>query len=398
MQSSSSPSPRLSSPKPSPSSPVLLKAKHPHPPCVPRTRNPRHDDPAAATTAALKTSDLDSTTSHDNNNNDAETSDLTRLINAYAEMDLNRDTDAFYAWVGRKSHHNQGSKPHKKTPKTNTMKRPSSPPPSSLSSLQRGKAKPDSEAAFRAWLASKHRAASIRKQTLLAISTPTPPPNTITTTTSSLSSDSTQKQKQKQARTQLEIKLWHRGKRVRAQRALLDEAKRERIREWEGRQKRHAAKIAFEKWVERKDCEKGKAWAVVHPKKWVTDADNDEDDNDNCPPPRRGATISSARGSETRSLINSKVQTPASPPNVFTDYPRCATLTPEYVHRYRVLVASAGAAQPSPTKPNRPTAAASRHDWQTPPVLTKRGGPWIAAGGYGHVDKAEKKVARAEVA
>ncbi|KAI8591192.1 hypothetical protein BDZ88DRAFT_411661 [Geranomyces variabilis] len=270
----------------------------------------------------------------------------------------------------------------------------------------------DPESAFRAWLASKARAASERKQTLLAISSPTISTDTNTTV---------DEKEKKLARTRLEIKLWHRGKRVCAQRELLDQVKRERMREWEGRKKRQAAKVAFKAWLERKNCEaavaafegagarskgggrgeQGEAWAV-HPREWVTNADAGDEGTGGGIPPRSSSSSLRPSARDDRSaraaLSKPAKPVPASPPNVFTDYPRCATLAPQYVHRYRVLVASAGANTQPPKMVNRPSAAASRHDWQTPPVLTKRGGPWIAAGGYGHVDKAEKKVARAEVA
>ncbi|KAJ3165351.1 hypothetical protein HDU88_004145 [Geranomyces variabilis] len=398
------------SPKTSSHSPTasISNPKHPKPPSLPRTRNPRHDHDCNTTTtpatATLKTSDLDSaTTSHnnsENNNDDLKNPDdhLARLIHAYADLDLNRDNDAFYAWMERKTSQTK-KKPKNPPQNTTTTKTPPSPSSSSAPQQRGTKAlkQNDPESAFRAWLESKARAASVRKQTLLAISSPT-----ISTDTN----PTVDEKEKKLARTQLEIKLWHRGKRVCAQRELLDEVKRERMREWEGRKKRQAAKVAFKAWVERKNCEaaaavegagarstgrgrdvQDEAWAV-HPREWVTDADGGE-----------GRSSSTSRPSARRAAHGYPAKpVPASPPNVFTDYPRCAALAPQYVNRYRVLVASAGANTQPPKTVNRPSAAASRHDWQTPPVLTKRGGPWIAAGGYGHVDKAEKKVARAEVA
>ncbi|KAJ3148112.1 hypothetical protein HDU89_004959 [Geranomyces variabilis] len=299
-----------------------------------------------------------------------------------------------------------------------TQKKPKNPPQNATTSSsaappQRHGTKAlkqnDPESAFRAWLASKARAASARKQTLLEISSPTLSTDTNT---------AVNEKEKKLARTQLEIKLWHRGKRVCAQRELLDEVKRERMREWEGRKKRQAANLAFKAWVARKNCEaaaavegtgarwkgrgrgeQGEAWAV-HPREWVTDADaGDEGTGGGLQPRSSSSRPSASDGRSARAALSNPAKpVPASPPNVFTDYPRCATLAPQYVHRYRVLVASAGANTQPPKTVNRPSAAASRHDWETPPVLTKRGGPWIAAGGYGHVDKAEKKIARAEVA
>ncbi|KAJ3146176.1 hypothetical protein HDU86_000521 [Geranomyces michiganensis] len=364
---------------------------HPQPPALlpPETRNPRHvarlaqavtttatTTTTSTNTAALRTADLDSTASsssstssqhglfqktakhsadidnHDDGDDDNSgdtTRRLRRLIHAYADMDLHSNDDAFQAWVAHKlttTTHGRGDSL-------------SAPPPKPLSLPTTAAKYKDPNAAFRAWKQSKTRAAAVKKQTQLSISDPTSS-TTHNNPRSALSSPE---------RTKLELTLWARGKRVHAQRAQMNAAAKAKQQEWQAGVRARAARKAYRCWVARKDADRLQAAAecstqhqhLHHTREWVNDTADADDKGD-------------------------KVANPASPPSMFRDYPRCASVAPQYLRRYRVQVASAGAETNDPDEKikgrrNHRAAAVAT----TPPVLTKRGGPWIAVGGYGHM-------------
>ncbi|KAI8905311.1 hypothetical protein DFJ77DRAFT_479623 [Powellomyces hirtus] len=346
-----------SSPQKSCATPRLpAKQRSAHPRNLQRTHHHDHASPERP----LRISDLVEPHGVDDEEEDREEEEekdvLAGIIRGYAALDLTRDKDAVRTWAQRKAavaareqqqqSHAAYSDKHNEAGRRNSSPLYHLPDTTSGSAFDAWKARKQHE---RTALATRTRLVGAHQDSLAAAAA------------------AAHKAAAQRTRTQLELCRWRRRKDVDAELQRRRGRHVAEERDKRARERRGEARTAFEQWVQRKTIEEDACalqrereeggW-YPHPQAWVDVGPVDD--------------TSATRVGDRVGL---------SPPHIYNDYALCAQLAPGFLKRYRVLVASAGVERADQSRST--VARASVADYETPPVLAKRGGPWVPAGGVG---------------